>query len=203
MRVTAVFKVGGSLLEPPDLPELPARLVRLVGELGGERPLLIAGGGPIVDLIRRWDSLYGIGEEAAHWLAVRALTLSSRLLGEITPALRHAEDEAACEAAWRRGKIPILDSFAFLREVDEARPDPLPRRWRITSDSIAARVACHHGAPRLVLVKSAAIPDGITVGEAAARGLVDGFLGIAAHGLAEVLAVNLRVDPPAVSLLRP
>jgi hypothetical protein len=64
-------EVGGRLL---DLPEMPGRLASLLADFARARPIVVCGGGATVDLIRDWDRLYGIGEEAAHWLVVRALT---------------------------------------------------------------------------------------------------------------------------------
>ena len=52
---------------------------------------------------------------------------------------------------------------------------PLPERWNVTSDSIAARVARALNADELVLLKSVAWPDG-DIAEAARRGIVDEHL---------------------------
>jgi len=194
MNVTSVLKIGGSLLEQPDLPDLPARLLATVRAHGGSRPLLVIGGGPTVDLIRNWDRMYDLGEEVSHWISVHALSVNSRVLESILPGSRFVGDLAACETAWKEEGLPILESFRFLHDIDAARPDPLPRRWSVTSDSIAARMAVHYEAPRLVLVKSTTIPAGLDVSGASREGYVDPHFAVAARGIPEIIAVNSTAD---------
>ncbi len=202
MELSCVVKVGGSLLEPPDIGDLADRVRRMVAEFGGPHPAVIFGGGAMVDVVRHLDAAHRLGEEFSHWISVDLLTVVARIGERLVSGLRWAPDEAACEEAWRDDAVPILDSFGFLVEIDERRPDPLPRRWAVTSDSIAARMAAHYGAPRLVLLKSTAVPDGLTIAEAAARGFVDSHFEVAARGLREIVAVDLRADPPGRSSLR-
>jgi aspartokinase-like uncharacterized kinase len=78
---------------------------------------------------------------------------------------------------------------------------PLPRRWRVTSDSIAARIASHFGAPELILLKSVTLPERISMTEAANEGLVDPHFPTAAKDLERVISVNLCDDDPEESLL--
>jgi hypothetical protein len=201
MNATWVGKVGGSLLDPPDFPELALRLARVVEERGGARPILIVGGGQGVDIVRRWDHLFGLGEEASHWIAVRLLSINSRMVERIVPdtVLVHTVED--CESAWRAGQAPIYDCFAFLSSIDESRADPLPWAWKVTSDSIAARVAEHFGAPELMLLKSASAPAALPMARAVEEGFVDGFFCDAASRIPERVAINLRDDPAVVSRL--
>ncbi|MBI4584655.1 MAG: hypothetical protein HY717_11625 [Planctomycetes bacterium] len=191
-KATAVLKLGGSLLEPPDLADLPARLSRVLLDHGGARPIFIVGGGPMVECIRRWDRLYHLEEEPAHWIAVRALSINARVVEKLLPVFRMAEAAEACFEAWEGGRVPILDCHAFLLQVDERRPDPLPRSWKITTDSIAARAAQHFAAPRLVLLKSVALFAPTAVAEAVERGLVDPHFDRVIEGIEQILFLNLR-----------
>src|SRR5690606_28099411 len=75
--------------------------------------------------------------------------------------------------AWRRRETPVFAPRRFLDAEDRAAADPLPHRWDVTSDSIAARLAVRLGAVRLVLLKSTAAPPGLDRPGAAALGLVD------------------------------
>ena len=192
MKVSCVFKLGGSLLEPPDLVDLPQRILRTIGTCGEDRPLMVVGGGPTVDLIRRWDKVYKLDETFCHWLSVRALSINSTIIEKILPGAILIQTESECEDAWQSGFFPIFDSYSFLNGVDERKSDPLPREWRVTSDSIAARVANHFKAPRLVLLKSTTMERDLTVNDASKRGLVDAYFEEAARGIPEILMFNLR-----------
>ncbi len=59
-RFPIVVKVGGSLF---DLPDLGPRLVQFLARLPTREIILVPGGGPIADLIRKFDQLHGLGEE--------------------------------------------------------------------------------------------------------------------------------------------
>src|SRR5262249_50947889 len=77
-----VVKVGGSLY---DLPGLGARLRAWLERLPSREVLLVPGGGPAADVVRDLDRLHRLGEEAAHWLALRALSVNARFLAALLP----------------------------------------------------------------------------------------------------------------------
>ena len=191
MSVSCVIKLGGSLL---DLPDLQTRLPNFLADFSRPRPVLTCGGGPAVDLIRQWDRAYDLGEEASHWIALRALTITALVIEQAVPQLEHTESSGAFEAIWAKGKVPLYDAYAFIRELDEASRDPLPRRWRITSDSLAARMAALLGAPEVILLKSVTPPDGVTIEGAARAGIVDAHFPAASRGVDRVILFNLRED---------
>ena len=189
MKASCVIKVGGSLL---DYPELPSRLTSYLADLGRPNPVLLCGGGPTVDAIRKIDRVHGMDEAASHWIAVRALALNARLLEAIVPNLVYTERARDLPRAWKSRKVPLLDPFIFLSEVDESSGDPLPRRWRVTSDSIAARMAARLEAPELVILKSAEIPQELTVSHAAEDGIVDAQFPLATRDLDRIVLVSFR-----------
>ena len=203
MAITAswVAKVGGSLLELPEVPDLESRIESVVAERGGPHPILIMGGGPSVDLIRGWDRRFGFDEEFCHWVSVQAMTLNSRILARILARGRLVGCEADCQQAWAKGEISVYDPYRFLKEIDEGLADPLPRRWAVTSDSIAARIARQFSAEELVLLKSTTLPDGASLTQAVDEGFVDPYFATAARGLASVVAINLRESPARASRL--
>jgi aspartokinase-like uncharacterized kinase len=189
--VSSVIKLGGSLL---DLPELPGRLANFLADFARPRPIVVCGGGPTVDLIRAWDRLYAIGEEESHWIAVQALTLNALVLERVVPRLEHVQSPRDFRRVWNAEKTPLYDAYRFLKDLDEPSPDPLPRRWRVTSDSIAARMATLLGASELVLLKSIALPGGTTIESAVEEGVVDPHFAVAAMALPRVVTVDFR-DP--------
>ncbi len=184
-----VLKLGGSLL---DWTGLPPALGSLLADRRsrGERLVLVVGGGGAADWVRQIDRTHGLGEEAAHHLAIRSLDLTayatSAMLGGL-PVVHYAAD---LEREWQSGTTPILAPRRILDE--DAGPDALPHDWDVTSDSIAARVAALLGASELVLLKSTGVPEGATREEACARGLVDAAFAGASRRVPRVVVVNLR-----------
>lgn len=187
MNPEMIVKVGGSLF---DLPDLGVRLTRWLDQSAPARALLVPGGGAAADIVRALDRLHKLGEERAHWLALRAMSFQAHVLATL---LSHSTVIERC-ADWSQHARPILDAHAFATE-DENRPGALPHSWAVTSDAIAARVAVVTEAPLLVLLKSASIPEGLTWEEAARRGYVDdAFPNVVrqATRTLEVRALNLR-----------
>jgi aspartokinase-like uncharacterized kinase len=188
-----VVKVGGSLYAWPGL---AARLGNWLQPFfrQGTPLLLVPGGGPTADVVRQFDRGHGLGEETAHWLALRALALNAHFLAALLPDTAVVETPEDAARLRRRGRLPVVDGHAFAR-ADETRPGRLPHAWAVTSDSLAARVADVAGARRLVLLKSVTVPDGLSWAEAARCGFVDEYFPdvLARRATAfEVSAVNLR-----------
>jgi len=182
---TQIVKIGGSLY---DLPDLKTRLLGWLAQQSTKRIVLVPGGGAAADVIRVLDKKHGLGDEAAHWLALRMVQVNGWFLKVLLP---HAEIIASPDEAIPLG---ILNAYAFAR-ADEHRPGHLPHIWDATSDSLAVRVAVAARADELVLLKSASWNNDDW--PAAARaGVVDPCFPEAirqAAGLA-VRVVNLRAD---------
>jgi aspartokinase-like uncharacterized kinase len=192
MYSPVVVKVGGSLFE---LDELATRLGRFLETLAPQPVVLVPGGGSTANLVRDLDRRHRLGEEASHWLALRALGLNAWFLASVLPSAGPAvvESLADCPPLWRQGQVAILDAHAFAR-ADDGRPDHLPHAWAVTSDSVAARVAVVAGARELVLLKSVTIPEGMDWAEAGRRGLVDRCFAevVKAAPAVTVRAINFR-----------
>lgn len=175
-----VAKVGGSLFDLPDVRERVRRWLVTVNE----SVLLVPGGGTGADVIRRLDRVHGIGEEQAHWLALRVLTVNAHFLAALL-------DAPVVSAPSHPPPLAVLDPHAFCLG-DERCAVALPHSWQVTSDSIAARVA-ERSSARLVLLKSIDLPAGISWETAARGGFVDDmFAGVVARAGLPVEWVNLR-----------
>jgi aspartokinase-like uncharacterized kinase len=191
-----VVKVGGSLYEWPDLaPRLSGWLQTCTR--AGTPLLMVPGGGPTADVVRHFDRDHRLGEETAHWLALRALALNAHFLAGLLPGAVVVQTPEDAVRLGRPGLVPVLDPHAFAW-ADEQHPGRLPHAWAVTSDSLAARVADVVAARRLILLKSRPPPPVIDWSEAARCGFVDEYFPevLARRGTAfEVSAVNLRASP--------
>ena len=130
-----IVKVGGSLYNQiPDLiPVIKA----------SNRPLLlIPGGGPFADLVRRVQ----VDNETAHWMAVSAMEQFGLFIASFGISTTDAI-------------ITPLTTTVFLPYRYLRLTDTLPHTWDVTSDTIAAWVA-HVLHLDLLLLKSV---DGIFI----------------------------------------
>jgi len=146
-----VIKVGGSLF---DLPDLAERLEGILRQRKDDSILLIAGGGAVVDLVRRWDRIHKLGEERSHWLALKAMGVNENLLQSIVVNSQIVLNRTEAEKVWQRGGISILNCCRFLKSEEATTIAMLPHTWEVTSDSIAAWVTRHWPADELLLLKS-------------------------------------------------
>ena len=103
--------------------------------------------GRSVNVLRDYDRVYAIQEEVWHWLALEVLSLNTQLLEQLLPEGQAVSRPKELLASWESGRVPIFDALAFVRDIDAQLDDSLPKRWRVTSDSIAARMATVLGAP--------------------------------------------------------
>lgn len=145
-----VVKVGGSLF---DLPDLGRRLLRWLETLPTAEIVLFPGGGAAVDWLRQIDRCQGLGDEKAHWLAIRTLDVNAQLLADLVNNAAVIEELTDCPPLWSMRRIPVLAPWRFTI-ADEARPGKLPHSWAVTSDSLAARLADLWQADELILLKS-------------------------------------------------
>lgn len=186
-----ILKVGGSLL---DLPDLNQRLTRLINHRSGIRPLFIAGGGTAADVVRSWGGIFSLSETDCHDLALQSMQLTASLLERILPQSRVVSSKAESAACWRRGEWPILDVAAWLNETETHRAE-LPASWDVTSDSLAAWVADKWDAEELCLLKSVDLTAETTIPRASRQGLVDAYFPQIAPRVRKISWCNLRNEP--------
>ncbi len=187
-----VVKVGGSLL---DWPELPERLAAFLETLRPRPIALVVGGGGFADVVRRLDRVHRLGEARAHHLALRSVDLSAHLVALLLPGLQVVDSLGSVAEQWGAGLTPVVSPRLIMEEDERGTTDPLPQSWGTTTDSIAARVAGRLGAAELVLLKSASPGGPLDRGQAARVGYVDPVFPAASAPLPKVMAVNLRAVP--------
>jgi len=183
-----VIKVGGSLYDWAELGERLRAWLRC--EVNGPA-LLVPGGGRSVNEVRELDQKHQLGEEKAHWLALRAMSVNAHLLLHLAPDAVLVKSLEVCASVWQRQRLAVLDAHAFA-QLDDGFEGSLPHAWAVTSDSVAARVARLLGATKLVLLKSADNPFNGDWSEAGRQGYVDAWFAYAVGENLTVEVVNLR-----------
>jgi 5-(aminomethyl)-3-furanmethanol phosphate kinase len=198
----SILKVGGSVLTLPDLVD---RLQYVIRHFAIAAPVLIIGGGAAADKIRDLQPLCGLTAEAAHWMAIHAMTQNARWLGRLHRQIVCIPDRETAKSALLNGLLPALDCTAFLRHeelplrdwsaatqfVTECR---LPCSWSVTSDSIAAWIAARWPSASFWMLKSC--DAGTTdLGDLAAQGRVDRCFPDVAADVSELHWINLRSAP--------
>ncbi len=183
-----VIKIGGSLL---DWPELPIRFRRWLVAQPPAGNVIVVGGGPIVEGLRTVDRAHRLSIESSHWLAIRAMSLTARIAAELLPESRLIDSLEQVDRVLG-GPPQLLDIEPFLR-AEQGSADALPSGWDVTSDSIAAHLVQKLGASELVLLKSAPAPAGATIQSLVEAGYVDAYFPRAARGLA-VRCVDFRSE---------
>ena len=144
--IDAVLKIGGRLGRGEKLEALCQSLTTLGRR---HRILVVPGGGAFADTVREYDARYQLSNSASHWMAILAMDQFGHLLSELIPGSEPVRSLPSAGRVAGAGKVPVLIPFDLLW-----REDPLPHRWSVTSDAIAAWVAEFSRAPMLILLKT-------------------------------------------------
>lgn len=183
-----VIRVGGSLLTwQPFVAQFEIWLEAQAPAVN----VLIAGGGPWVELLRQSAQRFEIPEAEAHVLCLRAMSVTAELLGQLCGGTVVRSLDSIQNEDQKSSRL-VLDVYHQLEEVDTFRGDALPRTWAVTSDSIAARIATDLRADELVILKSSDPPPGIADhSELGELGYVDPYFATAVGDM-PVRIINLR-----------
>lgn len=160
MARPVVVKFGGSLLGSPESGALLAAAAR-------HKAVVAPGGGPFADAVREAQVAHGLSDAAAHAMAIVAMDQTAVLLANLDPQFTLCASVEQFDAAFAAGRPAIWRPSRMALAAD------LPASWEVTSDSLALWLAMALGAPRLVLLKAAAVPKGTGAKAWAAAGLVD------------------------------
>jgi aspartokinase-like uncharacterized kinase len=161
MSIPWVVKLGGSFWSAEALP-------LWLEALAANPVIVVPGGGPFADAVRTAQQRWGLDETLAHRLAISAMAQYGRMLQGLCPRLQAASDPVGL-VRWLNQGV----STVWLPD-DAVGSDPsLEASWNCTSDSLAAWLAEHLGADRLLLIKSADPPPASGMAELVETGLVD------------------------------
>jgi aspartokinase-like uncharacterized kinase len=140
----------------------------------------------MAELIRKYDRIHGLGDEDAHWLAIRSLSVAAYFLQSIVPGSAVVDYLPQSPS-----RVCILDCITFFNRLSVGGSD-VPHMWDVTSDSLAAKVARTSAAQVLVMLKSTTV-RGTDWNTATANGWVDPYFPTAVAGAPfPVEAVNFR-----------
>lgn len=187
-----VLKLGGSLL---DLPDLNERLQRWLAEDQALVNLIVVGGGEIVEAVRAMERVHKLDHAFVHWLCVDLLGHTLQIATQVLTGIEAIRTEQELQ-----NYIAHPPSQPFTACVDvrtfyrRGRANfGLPENWDTTSDSIAAALAHVVDADELVLLKSRQTRDlGLDYNAWANGGLVDRAFPTLANRLKSVRIVDLR-----------
>jgi aspartokinase-like uncharacterized kinase len=187
--ILRVVKLGGSLL---DLPDLSYRMNCWLGEQPVGSNVIVVGGGIWAEAVRTIDLVHKMDEVAAHWLCIRAMSISAHLAATLLD-LPVVDERSELMTNRSHCSNCVFDTHRFLKHDEPSLPGtPLPHGWHVTSDSIAARLADTLAADELVLLKSTLPRAPFDLASAIAQKLVDPWFPQAAQSLKRVRVVDLR-----------
>jgi len=146
-----VVKLGGGLAQNPD--KLAEAGLAVSGAARHGRLVVVPGGGVFANTVRTVDRMLALPATTAHWMAILGMDQSAHLIAAHTPDAVVVHDRMEIRAALDESRIPVLAPYRWM-----VAADPLPHRWEVTSDSIAAFVAGALDAALLVLLKPVSGP---------------------------------------------
>lgn len=109
-NTTLVCKLGGSLL---DLPDLRDRVTHVLGRFGRFRRVVVVGGGRVVDALRQYHGIHRWPEDLSHAMALRALRTTEDIALAVMGDLVDAANVQDVVDAWSRGRTPLLRLSEF------------------------------------------------------------------------------------------
>lgn len=157
-----VLKLGGSLYSNPLLKEW----VNNLASIDNQTIVIVPGGGPFADQVRKASGDWVIDDDSAHEMAVLAMQQYACLINHID------------------NRIVRLTSIEYFKDNNQtyiwhpyhdvtAKCD-YPKNWQTTSDSISLWLAKILSAKQLVLIKSAHV-EGMQIQEVIKAGIVDDY----------------------------
>lgn len=141
-----VVKLGGSLINSPELPRWLDTLVKI----SDGKVLIVPGGSVFADAVRLAQQLTQVDDTTAHHLALLAMDQFGLLLAGMNPHLATASSELEiAERGWQHRGIVWLPSHMVMAD------EQIAQNWQVTSDSLSAWIANKINAEHLIIVKSA------------------------------------------------
>jgi dihydroneopterin aldolase len=162
--VPTVVKLGGSYAFSHALKGWIDTVAACAG-----RVVVVPGGGPFADAVRRAQPKMGFDDRAAHEMALLAMDQYGCALANLGAGWRLADSAAAIRRVLLDGGVPVWSATPMMRGAKG-----VPWSWDVTSDSLSAWLAGRIGAKRVLLVKHVEPPAGpLRAEDLVAEGVVD------------------------------
>ncbi|MBC8130363.1 MAG: amino acid kinase [Rhizobiaceae bacterium] len=163
MDTILVVKLGGSSAASPDF----LRWIQAIEKSNG-KVVVVPGGGPFANTVRRYQSKMGYGDAAAHHMAILAMEQFGLALVSLGTRMVPATTRVELAEALDAGRIPVwMPSKAVLDDPSIARD------WSVTSDSLSAWLAGQMPHARLLLVKQIDVPHDSSIEALVGAQIVD------------------------------
>lgn len=163
METILVVKLGGSSAASPDF----LRWIQAIEKARGP-VVIVPGGGPFANTVRRYQPKMGYGDEAAHHMAMLGMEQFGLALISLGTRMVAAGTQAEIHAALAAGRIAVwMPTRAVLGAAGIAK------NWSVTSDSLSAWLAASLPHSRLLLVKQIDVPAGSSLEALAGAKIVD------------------------------
>jgi aspartokinase-like uncharacterized kinase len=160
-----IVKLGGSLADSADLQSWLGTLACF----GGGRVIIVPGGGPFSEQVRRAQELWGFDDRTAHRMALLAMEQYGLMMSGIRNDLRTAATAVKLQEVLSQAGVAVWLPYTMTAD----HPD-IPESWDVTSDSLAAWLANVMNATMLFLVKSVQpTEDTVSAMTISGRGWVD------------------------------
>lgn len=143
-----VVKLGGSLYYSAVLKDWLQQLTPLSAT---QSLLIVPGGGPFADTVRKAQQDHGFTDKTAHQMAINAMRQFALLLDDFCPSAQLLTD--------LQQPLPLTGLFIWLPDDSAMLSADLPQNWQVTADSLALWLAQQLAAQQLVLLKSGTVSD--------------------------------------------
>ena len=163
MQQPLVVKFGGSSAGARGMKAWVDAIERAVDPV-----VVVPGGGPFADTVRRYQPRMGFDDEAAHEMAILGMEQFGTALVSLGKRMVKAAGDQEINEALARQEIPVW------MPLDEVLCDPeIDKDWTVTSDSLAAWLAARLGGVKLCLVKQIDMPPDARVDALIGAQIVD------------------------------
>ncbi len=147
--------------------------------------VVVPGGGPFADTVRKYQPRMGYDDEAAHEMAILGMEQFGTALISLGTRMVKATSEAEIEAALAKNQVPVW------MPLDAVLSDPaIDKDWTVTSDSLAAWLAARFGGIKLCLLKQIDVPENSTVDALVGAQIVDESFARLLHGRTRVFVAG-------------
>lgn len=160
-----VVKLGGSLLESDALLHC---LNGLEQRYQGRAVVIVPGGGPFADQVRKVQKRWLFDDKTAHHMAILAMQQMALLLKALKDNFVIVQTITAIQA-----QLALKKTLIWSPDIDELDNAGIPATWDITSDSLAGWLATTLSAEELIVIKSVRIDENLSPKELTEKDIVD------------------------------